>query len=97
VRNGDFDAASYFANQSQLTQNQFGVSAGGPVVVPHLYNGRNRTFFHASYEGFRNSSPSSALYITPTAAQLAGDFSAISSTQILYNPYRTTQSRRTGS
>jgi hypothetical protein len=87
VRNGDFDAASYFAKQSQLTQNQFGVSGGGPVVLPHLYNGRNRTFFHASYEGFRKRAPSSALYITPTQAQLAGDFSAISTTQLLYNPY----------
>ncbi len=87
VRNGDFDAASYFAHQSQLTQNQFGVSAGGPVVLPHVYDGRNRTFFHASYEGFRKSAPSSALYITPTAAQLSGDFSAIYTTQTLYNPY----------
>ena len=72
VRNGDFDAASYFAQQSQLTQNQFGGAGGGPVVLPHLYNGRNRTFFYASYEGFRKSAPSSALYITPTSAQLTG-------------------------
>ncbi len=86
VRNGDFDAASYFAQQSELTQNQFGAAAGGPVVVPR-YNGRDRTFFYGSYEGFRKSAPSSSLYITPTPAQLGGDFSATYPTQTLYNPY----------
>jgi len=58
VRNGVFDAASYFGLQSQLTQNQFGGTVGGPVVLPH-YNGRDKTFFYGSYEGFRKSSPSS--------------------------------------
>ena len=35
-------------------QNNFGVTAGGPVYLPKLYNGKNKTFFFASYEGFRN-------------------------------------------
>ena len=59
LRNQDFDAKTFFANannqpKSIYKQNNFGVSAGGPVFLPKIYNGKNKTFFFASYEGFRN-------------------------------------------
>jgi hypothetical protein len=85
-RNDALDANNYFNPKTDLKQNQFGASIGGPVILPH-YNGRNRTFFYGSYEGFRRRGSSSLLYVTPTAAQLGGDFSAVSSQ--LYNPYST--------
>ena len=83
-RNDALDANNYFNPKTDLKQNQFGASIGGPVLLPH-YNGRNKTFFYGSYEGYRKRSSSALLYLTPTADQLNGDFSAISSQ--IYNPY----------
>jgi len=55
LRNQDFDARGFFnSTKSVYKQNDFGVTAGGPVYLPKLYNGKNKTFFFASYEGFRN-------------------------------------------
>ena len=61
-RNNALDARNWFANQQslptpQLRQNDFGGVLGGPVLLPHLYNGRNRTFFFFSYEGLRLLQP----------------------------------------
>ena len=83
-RNDALDANNYFNPKTDLKQNQFGASFGGPVVLPH-YNGRNKTFFYGSYEGFRRRGSSSQLYVTPTPAQINGDFSEIGSQ--IYNPY----------
>ncbi len=83
-RNDALDSNNYFNPKTALKQNQFGGSAGGPVVLPH-YNGRNKTFFYGSYEGFRKRSSSSLLYVTPTTDQLNGDFSAVGAQ--IYNPY----------
>jgi hypothetical protein len=77
---------------SKLAQNQFGANFGGPVILP-FYNGRNKTFFFGSYEGFRRAQPSTgAFYNVPTAAELSGDFSALlqgSKPVQLYNPFTT--------
>ena len=55
LRNDDFDARNFFAaSRSIYKQSDFGASVGGPVSIPKLYHGKNRTFFFASYEGFRN-------------------------------------------
>jgi hypothetical protein len=55
LRNQDFDAKGFFNSVIPIyKQNNFGVTAGGPVHFPKVYNGRNKTFFFASYEGFRN-------------------------------------------
>lgn len=87
VRNTAFDARNTFlANRIPFEQNQFGGAIGGPVILPH-YNGRNRTFFYAAYEGYRNHTTSSTLFKTVTPAELTGDFSD-SPTQI-YNPFST--------
>ena len=70
-----------------LHQNQFGAAAGGPVLLPH-YNGKDRSFFYGSYEGFRQEIGSVALQLVPTAAEYAGDFSALlAKGRQLYNPF----------
>jgi hypothetical protein len=88
LRNDAFDSANYFnPDKTPLKQNQFGGAVGGPVVLPH-YNGRNKTFFYFSYEGFRNHTAANNLFLTPTPDQLEGNFSNLTSqgTQ-LFNPY----------
>jgi hypothetical protein len=88
IRNSAFDARNTFqAKVNPLRQNQFGVSGGGPIWIPKVYNGKNRTFFYGGYEGFRQSQATQSLGLTPTPAQLAGDFSGINSK--LYNPFTT--------
>ncbi len=57
-RNDKLDAADFFENaggikKGALRQNQFGFSAGGPVVIPKVFNGRNKVFFFGDYEGLR--------------------------------------------
>jgi hypothetical protein len=59
------------------TQNDFGASVGGPVRVPWLYNGKDKTFFFFNYEGFRQENGSTSLLSAPTQAMLGGDFSAL--------------------
>lgn len=71
VRNNDLDATTYFPSASALYhQNQFGAQVGGPVRIPHLYNGRNKTFFELGYEEFKFSQASQSYFLQPTAAQL---------------------------
>lgn len=53
----------------------FGYSVGGPVVLPKIYNGRNRTFFFTNYEGYRDVIPTRTLLTIPTEAERNGDFS----------------------
>jgi hypothetical protein len=88
LRNDAMDAANYFNPiKTPLKQNQFGLGVGGPVLLPH-YSGHDKTFFYASYEGYRNNTASSNFYRTPTDAQLSGDFSNLTSQAIqLYNPF----------
>ncbi|HUE02365.1 MAG TPA: TonB-dependent receptor, partial [Bryobacteraceae bacterium] len=59
-----------------LTSNDFGVSSGGPVVIPHIYNGRNKTFYFGTYEGLRLPRSESIQNQVPTQAMRGGDFSA---------------------
>ena len=88
LRNSDFDARNpFFTKVNPLRQNQFGGNGGGPVLLPH-YNGRNRTFFFASYEGFRNSTPTQTLGRVPTANELTGNLSDLGIP--IYNPFSTT-------
>ncbi len=60
----------------KLVANDFGVSIGGPVLIPHLYNGHDKTFFYGTYEGFRYPRQQVSQQEVPTAAERAGDFSA---------------------
>ena len=59
-----------------LKLNQFGFVASGPVYIPKIYNGRNKTFWMANYEGWRMNNGARVENVVPTAAELAGDFSA---------------------
>jgi hypothetical protein len=77
LRNNALDARSFFDPPTipKLEQNQFGYSLGGPVYIPKLYDGRNKSFFFANYEGTRHIQTSSPEYqIVPTLAQRAGQF-----------------------
>jgi hypothetical protein len=76
-RNNYFDARNPFELQVPvLRQNQFGFVVGGPVYLPHLYNGRNKTFFMANYEGTRTRNGFNEFGDVPSPAELSGDFSA---------------------
>jgi hypothetical protein len=94
IRNNAFDSRPAFldptAKAPGFRQNQFGASVGGPVWIPRLYNGRNKTFFFFAYQGLRYSKDSTTLLLVPTPAQLGGDLSSFP-TQI-YNPFTTTSS-----
>ncbi len=88
LRNNSLDARNFFVGSvTPLKQNQFGGAVGGPVIFPHLYNGRNKTFFYASYQGFRRHTAAESLYRVPTAAELGGDLSDFSAQ--VYNPFST--------
>jgi Carboxypeptidase regulatory-like domain len=92
LRNTVFDARNYFLPVGQAKpayhQNQFGGAVGGPVLIPKLYNGRNKTFFFGAYQGFRYSKPSDTDLLVPTAAELSGNEADNAQPQI-YNPFAT--------
>jgi hypothetical protein len=77
VRNDYVDARGFFApTKGVYRQNDFGGSMGGPVWIPKVYNGRNRTFFFVAYEGFRNRQGSPGqISSVPTPEMYRGDFS----------------------
>jgi hypothetical protein len=78
LRNQDFDAKGFFNSVIPIyKQNNFGVTAGGPVYLPKLYNGKNKTFFFASYEGFRNrvGAGNGSFFSVPPPAFYKGDLS----------------------
>jgi hypothetical protein len=59
-----------------LRQNQFGFVADGPVYIPKIYNGRDKTFWMANYEGWRINNGETVKSSLPNTATLGGDFSA---------------------
>lgn len=80
LRNSFFDANNFFANRAgrplaSFKRNQFGASLGGPVYIPKVYHGRDRTFFFFDYEGQRILSAALASMTLPSDAQRRGDFS----------------------
>ncbi len=96
VRNNDFDANNFFNNANRIPnsiykQNDFGATVGGPVWIPKLYHGKDKTFFFFSYEGFRNrTGANGSAFTVPTPEMYNGDFSnwvTSSGTRIpIYNP-----------
>src|SRR5208337_4222689 len=74
VQNDKLNATDFFANldglqKGRVRYNDFGVTIGGPVRLPHIYNGTDKTFFFFSYEGLRNPTESNYQALDPTAAQ----------------------------
>jgi hypothetical protein len=86
LRNDQLDARNFFSlTRAVLKRNQFGGDVGGPVAIPHLYNGRNRTFFFFDYEGLRQVAGQVFNNTVPTAAMKTGNFSAAGLNK-LYDP-----------
>ncbi|AFL87422.1 hypothetical protein Terro_1102 [Terriglobus roseus DSM 18391] len=79
IRNDAFDAKRYFLPSTQqkqkLRRNQFGGNLGGPIRIPGLYNGSNRSFFFFNYEGLRLTSGQPFTGTVASDAQRAGVFS----------------------
>lgn len=87
-QNSAFNAIPYGdVNKPHIVGNDFGGSAGGPVVIPHLYNGHNRSFFFADYEGFHLPSSTGKQYSVPTKAMKQGNFSQVVGVKPLRNPF----------
>jgi hypothetical protein len=78
LTNEDLNAHQpYTGSRAKSRQNNFGGTFAGPVRIPHIYDGRNKTFFFFSYEGFRSvlPDPSTGTFTTvPNANDLAGNF-----------------------
>jgi outer membrane receptor protein involved in Fe transport len=81
------ESRGYFDNpdlpEPPKRSNQFGFAFDGPVMIPGLYNGRNRTFFMGAYEGLRSERTTSPIASVPTERMRRGDFSQIT-TQITH-------------
>ena len=77
LRNYKMNARNFFSGRDALKRNQYGGTIGGPVVLPQLYNGKDKTFFFFSYQGTqqRVATPG-ALRVAPSEAMKSGDFSS---------------------
>jgi Carboxypeptidase regulatory-like domain len=96
LQNDALDARVFnFAEKAPKHFNTFGGSIGGPVLIPHLYNGHNKTFFFFDYEGNRRRTSEAEQYTVPTALERTGNLSELSSTlpgaangqPVLTNPF----------
>ncbi len=80
VRNAAFDARNFFDHSSAVdprrippfARNEFGVTNGGPVVLPGIYDGRGRTYYFGEYQGFRQVLGTTQVFPVPTAAERQG-------------------------
>ncbi len=84
--NRDITAKNTFSLvKPALNMNDFGAYAGGPLSIPRLYDGRDRTFFFGSYEGLRLPSTTTVVESVPSLALRSGDLSVYSGQ--IYDPY----------
>jgi hypothetical protein len=96
-RNNGFGVArrrqDFFDKAPPLIRNEFGASLGGPVRLPKLYNGKNRTFFFTSWEGLTLRSQNTISAALPSMAMRGGDYSQARDAQgrllTLYDPWST--------
>jgi hypothetical protein len=80
VRNAAFDARNFFDHKSDLdtrrlppfVRNEFGVTNGGPVFLPKVYDGRGKTYYFAEYQGFRQVLGTTQVFPVPTQAERQG-------------------------
>ena len=80
VRNAAFDARNFFDHNSGLdkrrippfARNEFGLTNGGPLVIPSIYDGRGKTFYFGEYQGFRQVLGTTQVLPVPTEAERAG-------------------------
>ena len=92
-------ANDFFNNQARKPQpvthlNQYGLTAGGPVVLPKIFNGRNKLFWFFAWESMKDAQPNPYITSVPTDAERRGDFSQILAADgtILYDPYSAVRS-----
>ena len=76
------DAKSYSLNgqpetKASYNQNRFGATVGGPLNIPHIYNGGTKTFIFGNYTGSRSTNPYDVFSTVPTATERAGNFSSL--------------------
>ena len=94
LKNTIFDAAGYFNAKTPIDhQHEYGFTIGGPVSIPKLYNGKNRSFFFVNGDWFRTRGAGATLsgVSLPTDAMLQGDFSALLPYGVvIYDPATTT-------
>ena len=88
----ELNANQWFANRAgqpkvDFGYNRWGVTNTGPVYIPKIYNGREKTFYSYGYEGHHDSPPWPQTLTVPTARQLAGDFSALLTVGSRYQIY----------
>ncbi len=94
-RNNVLDARGFFARtRPGNRQNEFGVAFGGPIWIPKVYNGRNRSFFHFVYSGFRFSQDVANQVVSmPNADFRRGDFTGLTdrngNPMMIYDPATT--------
>ena len=99
LKNRALNANDFFSRMSDVPKadirdNRFGFSIGGPVHIPKLYNGKDKTFFFFAFENNPFKSPFTSLSSIPTPAELEGDFSALlalGSEYQIYDPKSTTR------
>ena len=105
LRNKVLDANSWFNNHANpivprgsFTQNQFGLKAGGPIFIPRVYDGHNKSFFFFSWEGFYARQGQTFVNTVPTADELGGDMNLLpavkgsplsSGAPVIYDPLTT--------
>jgi len=78
LQNDALDASPYgFNGKAPKHFNTFGGSLGGPLSIPHLYNGKDKTFFFADYEGNRRTTAVAQQFLVPTQAERNGDLTAL--------------------
>jgi trimeric autotransporter adhesin len=103
LRRTSWDANSFFNNAAGVPitdqpNDTWGASFGGPVVIPHVYNGKNKTFFYLGYEHYDDIQSSSSVFATPTALEKTGDFSkslnSDGSLRLIYDPMNTVNGAR---
>ncbi len=96
-------ANNFFNNKAGLGNpvthyNQYGVTAGGPIWIPKVFDGRNKLFWFFAWEGLKDNQPNTTFLTVPTDAERSGDFSALlalGSQYQLYNPFTATLSGTT--
>src|ERR1019366_988926 len=94
------NANLFFANMAgtprgDFNYNRWGGTFSGPVIIPKIYNGKNRTFFFFAYEGIHSTTPVGTVGTVPTAAERTGDFSAllkVGGNYQIYDPFTRTPS-----
>ena len=92
LRNDRLSANDFFLNRSGQPRaarryNRYGGSAGGPVWIPRLYNGKDKSFFFVAFEGLRDVKPQPGYQTVPTPAEIKGDLSALTPAGVtIYDP-----------